>query len=415
MYARIKRASLIALLLMTTFSAFSQEEKKATLDIYLDCSGCDNALIRQQIDYINYTNDPFTAHVHLFITRLRLGSGGNRYQLKFIGKQDFEGDQISLDTDVPPNSSHVESQELLIKNIKMGVVSFLAKTMMENRIEITIQQDPKGEKEVIAPNDQRWDNWIFEVFSSMDWRKESSRESINFRYGFDIDKITPDWRVRIAPSLYYREQFVENDGESILSIRRSNYLPVSVVKSITEHLSAGLFGSYYHASYRNTKLGTWLAPAIEYNIFPYSDVPFKEFTIAYRIGWRHYDYIEETIYLKTTEDLVRQMLEIALRIRQPWGSLTAGLEGSNYMEDWTKNRLEMSTRVSLRLVKGLSVSFGGFFELINDQISLPRGGATLEEILLGQAQLATDFEASLNFGVSYTFGALYNNVINTRL
>ncbi len=141
MYARIKRASLIALLLMTTFFAFSQEEKKATLDIYLDCSSCDNALIRQQIDYINYTNDPFTAHVHLFITRLRLGSGGNRYQLKFIGKQDFEGDQISLDTDVPPNSSHVESQELLIKNIKMGLASFLANTMMEDRIEITIQQD----------------------------------------------------------------------------------------------------------------------------------------------------------------------------------------------------------------------------------------------------------------------------------
>ena len=85
------------------------------------------------------------------------------------------------------------------------------------------------------------------------------------------------------------------------------------------------------------------------------------------------------------------------------------------MDDWAKNRVEMNTSVSFRVMKGLSVNFGGFFELINDQISLPRGGASLEEILLGQAQLATDFEASVNFGFSYTFGALYNNVINTRL
>lgn len=54
-------------------------------------------------------------------------------------------------------------------------------------------------------------------------------------------------------------------------------------------------------------------------------------------------------------------------------------------------------------------------QIINDQISLPRGEASIEDILLGQSQLATNFETDLSFGLSYTFGSLYNNVINTRL
>lgn len=416
MNSRLKRSGfpLFLLFFLLASSVFAQEEPKTTLDVYLDCSGCDNFLIRQKLGYINYTNDPFTADVHLFITRQQLGSGGTRYQLKFIGKRDFAGNEITLDTDVPPNSTHVEQQEQLIKRMEVGLVSFLANTLMSDKIEVTVKQE-KQRTPAVDPAQQQWHNWIFEVFGSLDWRKESTRKTVNFRYGADIDRVTPEWRVRINPSFYYRERYVENNGESILSIRRSESFPASIVKSLSEHWSAGFFGSLYHSTYSNIQLGAWLAPAVEYNIFPYSDVPLKEFTIAYRVGWRHFDYIEETVYLKTEEDLIRQMLEIALRIRQPWGSVIAGLEGSNYMEDWTKNRLEMNTRVSFRLVRGLSVNFGGFFELINDQITLPRGGASLEEILLGQAQIATDFEAAVNFGVSYTFGALYNNVINTRL
>ena len=391
----------------------AQIEKSETLDVYLDCSSCDTYLIRQKIDYINYTNDPYTAQVHLFITYTPLGSGGRSYQLKMIGKQEFEGDQITLEAETAPTNTHIERQEKLMKAIELGLVSFLVKTQMQDQVSVKVNGN--REEKVETPEIGKWNNWIFEFFGDLDWDKETSRETINFRYGMDIDHITPEWRIRINPSFFYRERHLENNGESILAVRRSNYFSSSVVKSISEHWSAGIFNSLSASTYGNIRLGTWLAPAVEYNIFPYTEVPFKEFTVAYSVGWRRNDYIEETIYLKTEEDLIRQMLEVALRIRQPWGNVTAGLEGSNYMDDWEKNRLEMNGRVSFRLVKGLAVSFGGYLELINDQISLPRGEATLEEILLGQRQLATAYEASVNFGLSYTFGALYNNVVNTRL
>ncbi|MDA0334911.1 MAG: hypothetical protein O2782_07090 [bacterium] len=54
-------------------------------------------------------------------------------------------------------------------------------------------------------------------------------------------------------------------------------------------------------------------------------------------------------------------------------------------------------------------------ERINDQLSLAVGGATLEEVLLRRRELATDYKVWSRAGLSYTFGSIYNNVVNTRL
>ena len=69
----------------------------------------------------------------------------------------------------------------------------------------------------------------------------------------------------------------------------------------------------------------------------------------------------------------------------------------------------------MRLFRGLSLTFRGSVERINNQLSLPRGGASVEEILLQRRQLATDYEVEGGIGLSYTFGSIYNNVVNTRL
>ena len=87
----------------------------------------------------------------------------------------------------------------------------------------------------------------------------------------------------------------------------------------------------------------------------------------------------------------------------------------NFLNDFSKNRISLRARANVRVIKGLSINASGSYEIINDQISLPRGEASIEDVLLGQSQLATNFEADLSFGVSYTFGSLFNNVINTRL
>jgi hypothetical protein len=93
----------------------------------------------------------------------------------------------------------------------------------------------------------------------------------------------------------------------------------------------------------------------------------------------------------------------------------AGISGATYMNDFSNNRFSIDLSTNVRIIKGLSLSIGGRYRIINDQINLAAKEISEQDRLLGNTQLATSFDARLNFGVSYTFGSLFNNVINTRL
>ena len=110
-----------------------------------------------------------------------------------------------------------------------------------------------------------------------------------------------------------------------------------------------------------------------------------------------------------------EAIRINFEMRQAWGTIDARLEGSHFFHDFSKNRLEFYSFLSLRVFKGLFVRLGGEANLINDQLFLPQGDASLEEILLQRRALATDFRLEFRFGVAYTFGSIYYSVVNTRL
>ena len=66
------------------------------------------------------------------------------------------------------------------------------------------------------------------------------------------------------------------------------------------------------------------------------------------------------------------------------------------------------------MFKGLFFSVFGSVSLIRDQLSLPKGGVTPEEILLKRQELATSYDYSASIGFSYTFGSIYSSVVNPR-
>lgn len=75
----------------------------------------------------------------------------------------------------------------------------------------------------------------------------------------------------------------------------------------------------------------------------------------------------------------------------------------------------MNSWLSVRILKGLAVRFSGDLKFIKDQVNLPAGSASIEDVLLQQKQIATNYEMGFGVGLSYTFGSAFNNVINTRL
>jgi hypothetical protein len=99
---------------------------------------------------------------------------------------------------------------------------------------------------------------------------------------------------------------------------------------------------------------------------------------------------------------------------QPWGSVDLSAEGGQYLDMTNKNYAEIGGDLSVRLFKGFNVNFGGHYAAIRNQLYLPAIGATPEEILTQQRQLATNYQYFMFTGISYTFGSVLNNVVNPR-
>lgn len=407
---------LTTLLAATAFFSATNLHAQSRLNLYTDCE-CNKTVLKQDINYVNHALDPASAQVNLFIVTNYLSNGGKVFNLNFKGQHELEGNQLSFKVPVTAVMTGREVDETLTKRIKLGLAGFLAGTPYAALAEVQVDSPAEtAETETEDSARDNWNNWIFETSARFSTQKESQRGQTDLRLGFEADRTTPEWRLRFTTDYFYRTQTIaQTDGSELTSLRQDVWSNVSIVKSISDHWSVGFFNSMSSSTFRNIDYGIWVAPAIEYNFFNYNEVPFKEFTVAYRLGWTHNNYSEETIFLQTEESLVRQVLNADLRLRQRWGQIFAGISGGNYLDDLSKNRLSMRAQADVRLIKGLSFNVGGSYEIINDQISLPRGEASVEDILLGQAQLATNFEADLSFGLKYTFGSLFNNVINTRL
>jgi hypothetical protein len=136
--------------------------------------------------------------------------------------------------------------------------------------------------------------------------------------------------------------------------------------------------------------------------------------MIYKIGARHNEYHEETIYNRLDETLLFQNLGVAAEFQQKWGSVAGSVTGSHYFHNLDINRVNFWLSLNLRLFKGFSWQISGNLALIHDQISLPLGDASEEDVLLSQRQLQTGYRYWGSTGISYTFGSIYNSVVNPR-
>ena len=209
-------------------------------------------------------------------------------------------------------------------------------------------------------------------------------------------------------------KFISND-DIYTSNRKTTSFRGRVIRSISDHFSAGIFFGAYQNTYENIDFNRYLEPALEYSFYPYKDVLSKEITLAYRIGTGKRNYIEKTIYGYEKQNLTSQKLSLNVRFRQKWGNISSYLNATQFLNDGTKKRLSLRSNLDIRVFEGLAVRFSGNINLIREQYSLAAGTTSIEELLLQQREIATDYKTNFSVGLSYTFGSMYNSIINTRL
>jgi len=157
-----------------------------------------------------------------------------------------------------------------------------------------------------------------------------------------------------------------------------------------------------------------LAPVIEYDLFPYAEAQRRRLILQYSVGINHFDYVEETIYDELSETRLDHRLRMEYRTRQPWGGASLTGTADVFAHDLNQYRLGVDGSFTIRIAKGLGFEIEGAYSKVRNQITLPKGDATDEEIFLDLRQRATDYRASLTIGISYTFGSFLNTIVNPR-
>ncbi len=381
--------------------------------VFLDCESCDVSYIRRQVPFVNWVRDREDAIVHVLITRSRTAAGGSEYVLNFFGLKAREGNQQSLSYVSPPSFTNDEVREGVTGILKIGLLPFLDQPSLA-RLRVDYEDADNAPQSAPALDDP-WDSWVFEVEASGNIEKETQRTEISLDGGLSADRVTEQWRIRNDLDLDYDEDRFRATGVDSRSRSHSWRQSSAAIHSLGPHLSVGISTRLWSATYDNVDLGLQISPAIEYSYWPYDMDQKASMTIAYYVGQRRLDYTERTVYGKRSETRFNQTVDIDLRLNQRWGSVRTSLEGSHYLHDLNRYRIDFYNRLSVRLFRGFSLRLEAGIDRINDQLSLAAGEASLEEILLRRRELATDYEVWGQVGFSYTFGSIYNNIVNTRL
>lgn len=394
--------------------AQTDSSNKSIPNVYLDCGSCDFTYIRTNVTFVNYVRDQGDADIYLMINDLRTAGGGREYTLIFssLNPEDSRSDTLRYVS--PSTDSGDERRRGLTRYIKIGLVPYVSQTPAMQTLDVFYEEPEDSETDEVEVIEDPWNNWVFDIDARTWMSGEKTEKEFTFYGGVDAERITPIWKIRMRVRGETEREWIELSEGTTTSNRSWGDFWGMYAYSLTDHLSAGLFTRSNFSTYNNIEYNIQASPAIEYNVFPYTEYSERRFLLSYRVTPSYRDYFDVTIFNKSKEFVLEQVASIEIRYDRRWGRFRTNLSGSHYFHDVDLNRVNLYTDLDIRIIRGLSVSFSGRYSLINDQIALRKGDFTDEEILLGLQQQATSYSYGLSFGLSYTFGSIYNNVVNPR-
>lgn len=370
--------------------------------------------IRQEMPYVDHVRDREVADVHVLVTFEQTGSGGWSRIFDLIGLGTFEGQQFSTVFTTTANATEAEQQDGFLRTLEAALVPYLMQTPLRDRLSVRFEKMAEDTAQEAFATEDPWDYWTIEMYADGSADFESQQRSFDTRYGVYVGRVTEAWKVQFRPFFNYNYDRFERGQRIITSSARRDGFTSYVVKSISPHWSAGGYADILTSTFSNVDWRYRGMGAVEWSLYPYREANRRQLTVAYRVGASHITYQDTTIYGQIQEVLPQHLLNAGYEVIQPWGEIEVGINASQYLHDFAKQSFAFDAEIDVRITRGLSVEVGGSFELIRDQINLPKGDADLEEVLLRRRQLETNYEAGLSFGFRYRFGSVLNNVVNPR-
>ena len=390
-----------------------QAAPSAHVKVYLDCEDCFADFLRTEVTFVDYVRDRAEATVHALISRAETAGGGREYTLALIGLGPYQGADHSVKTVTTAGDPEDVVRRQLANTLRVALLRYVTAAGVPQDLSVSVRLGAEGGR--AAPAADRWNQWVYSLRGSAEFNGEESSKERNVGLDLSADRITADWKLSLGVSLEQeRETFDLDEDEPVKAERRERDFEWLVVKALGDHWSIGAEGDVESSTFDNIRLSFGAAPAIEYNLFPYSMYTRRQLRALYAVGVQERRYYEATLLGRTRETLPQHQISLTFEQREPWGSLEARTEWSQFLHDVSKTRLEVEGRVGLRLARGFSIEAELSASRVRDQISLPARGATPEEVLLRLRQLRSGYEYNSSISLTYTFGSIFSSLVNPR-
>jgi len=411
--------------LLVFFSAAGQDQPTipGKLKVFIDCSNtwCDMNFIRSEINVVDFLLDQVAADVHMLITEQNTGSGGSKYQLIFFGQHNFKNLRDTLQFSTDPNATEFEERDLLIKYMQLGLTPYVVRTLAAKDVTISFKREETSNNKndsVSQTQKDPWNYWVYRIGTNGNLNADAVYKDNQFRADLSANRTTEQLKLLFSLSASKNKSTFtyEDQGVTQKIVVRNHNLGFwhYLIKSINSHWSYGYEASYAQNSFSNFKGSAFFRSAFEYNIFPYKEVNNRYFAINYGLTARNNNYYDTTIYDKIRETLFGQQAEAKISFNQKWGTVASGINYHHFFHNWELFNLSAYTSTNIRITGGLSFNIYISGALTRDQINLPKGGATEQEILTRRRQIASGYSYYTSFGINYRFGSKLNNFVNPR-
>jgi hypothetical protein len=386
--------------------------------VFLDCqaNGCDDDYLRTELTWLNFVRDRTLALVHILATSQTTASGGTELTVAFIGLGPAREKADTVVVISRQGDTQDERRQLLRRVIGQGMVRYVANTPLAARLSLSYKAPAQGS--VVSSTRgaaDRWNLWVFRVSGGTFFNGEESYKYANVNGSVEARRTTAAGKIFLGVRGNRNEEsYTLPDGEELVTKRRNFNMEASYIMSMGGHWSAGLQANASSSITSNLQLGTRFGPAIEYDVFPYTESTRRQLIFRYGVGVKNLDYDSMTVYDKLSERLPDHRFTVAAEATQPWGGIFGNVIASQYLNDMTKYRIDGFVGMNWRIVRGLNLGFDVGYTKLRDQINLKRGTASEEEVLLRLRQLQTGYYYFGSINLSYTFGSVFSNVVNPR-
>ncbi|HUF49774.1 MAG TPA: hypothetical protein VMN60_03015 [Longimicrobiales bacterium] len=407
----------MTLLFLGVGSGVWGQERVAAVAVFLDCQtfGCDSEHVRNEIRFVNWVRERTVADVHVLVTSQGAGGGGTAYQLAFIGARAFADDSVTLAAAVNQNATESERRDLVTNRIAQGLLRYATRTAAADRIRIEFAADGEAARGLTDDGTDPWNYWVFGARLNGSIEGASRSEVQELELSFDASRVTAEWKLNFEIEGTHEKERLELRDRTVTRLVKDYEANGLVARALAPLWSAGLGFEVGRSTFENQKFYARAATALEYSFFPYEEFSRRQLTLQYSFGSRYFEYDEITIYDRVEEQRYDHSLELEVEYQQPWGSARTGISGSQYLHDFSRYSVTFDGNVDVRLFRGFSLEISGRYSRVHDQLYIPKGDADDDDILLRLRDLETNYRYDTSIGIRYTFGSVYNNVVNPRL